>query len=254
MIRAALTLPPEVATGIGHYVYALRDPRDGQVFYVGKGIGQRVLAHVREALGTGERAKLERIRSIEAAGLEVQHFIIRSGLASESEALAVEQAVIDALDLAGSPLTNLVKCHGHSAHGLSTLEDMVARYGAPPMPPVEASIVFVKINRGYRATFGPDDIYQQTRGHWRVSARSRAAVTHAAGVAHGVVRGVYRIGEWFPSEVPGDVDRWGFHGQAAPELAHIVGTHVRHLFKTDGQQNPVNYYWAGMEAGEGRPW
>ena len=117
-----LTLPPEVAAAIGHYVYALKDPRDGAVFYIGKGIGDRVHAHVREALGTGAVAKLERIRQIQASGADVRHVIIRSGLASEAEALAVEQAVIDALTLAGAPLTNLVKGHGHSAHGLAAVE------------------------------------------------------------------------------------------------------------------------------------
>ena len=59
--------------------YALQDPRDGAVFYIGKGIGDRVHAHVREALGTGEAAKLGRIREIQASGAELRHVIIRSG-------------------------------------------------------------------------------------------------------------------------------------------------------------------------------
>lgn len=59
-----MTLPPEAAAAIGHYVYALQDPRDGAVFYIGKGIRDRVHADVREALGTGEAAKLGRIRRV----------------------------------------------------------------------------------------------------------------------------------------------------------------------------------------------
>ena len=44
-------LPPEVAERMGpFYVYALVDPRDDAVFYVGKGTGQRLLSHGREAL------------------------------------------------------------------------------------------------------------------------------------------------------------------------------------------------------------
>jgi hypothetical protein len=184
----------------------------------------------------------------------VEHFIVRSGLPSEDEAFTVEQALIDGLSLAGAPLTNLVKGHGASRHGLSSVEDMIARYGAPPMPPVVERILFVKINRAYRPTDGPADIYEHTRGHWKVSARGRETVPYAAGVAFGVIRGVYRIGSWFPSEVPGDVARWGFHGEPADELAHIVGTSVRHLFKVDGQQNPVAYYWPGKEDQLNRPW
>lgn len=247
-------IAPEVAATIGNYVYALRDPRNGAVFYIGKGVGGRVHAHVREALGTGETSKLERIRDIQASGAAVEHFIVRSALASEGEAFTVEQALIDALNLAGAPLTNLVKGHGASRHGLSTVGDMVARYGAQPMPPVEQRMLFVKINRAYSSTDGPHEIYEATRGHWKLSERGRNAVTHAAGVAHGVVRGIYRVQDWFPSEVPGDIERWGFSGEPAPELSHIVGTHVRHLFKTDGQQNPVSYYWQGKEDGAERPW
>ena len=32
--------------GLGNYVYRLIDPRDGETFYVGKGRGNRVYAHI----------------------------------------------------------------------------------------------------------------------------------------------------------------------------------------------------------------
>ena len=34
---------------LGKYVYALRDPRDGKIFYVGQGINDRVFEHFNEA-------------------------------------------------------------------------------------------------------------------------------------------------------------------------------------------------------------
>lgn len=42
-------IPYEVAARLKYYVYALRDPRDGHVFYVGKGKGSRINVHNFEA-------------------------------------------------------------------------------------------------------------------------------------------------------------------------------------------------------------
>lgn len=39
--------PPGVMEHLGWYVYRLIDPRDGSTFYVGKGKGNRVFAHMR---------------------------------------------------------------------------------------------------------------------------------------------------------------------------------------------------------------
>jgi hypothetical protein len=41
---------PEAAEKIGLYVYRLIDPRNGHTFYVGKGKGNRVFQHCRNAL------------------------------------------------------------------------------------------------------------------------------------------------------------------------------------------------------------
>lgn len=54
------------------FVYHLVDPRDGEVFYVGKGRADRLRQHEREAeLGTLTE-KCQRIRDIWAAGKQVE--------------------------------------------------------------------------------------------------------------------------------------------------------------------------------------
>jgi hypothetical protein len=40
----------KVQEELGYYVYCLVDPRDKKIFYVGKGVENRVFAHVNDAL------------------------------------------------------------------------------------------------------------------------------------------------------------------------------------------------------------
>ena len=97
--------PPSVIEKIGYYVYLLSDPATNEVFYVGKGTGNRIFAHLSAAIAQAEASdKLDRIRAILAGGHEVQHRIIRHGL-TEKEAFEVEAALIDFIGLDG--LTNL---------------------------------------------------------------------------------------------------------------------------------------------------
>jgi hypothetical protein len=53
-------------------VYELLDPRDGQVFYIGKGLGARALQHELEAKNKSiETEKTKRIREIENTSMSV---------------------------------------------------------------------------------------------------------------------------------------------------------------------------------------
>lgn len=233
-MAADLRIPGEVAAVIAYYVYALRDPRDGRIFYVGKGVGDRINAHVREAGKDpeSERAKLRTINEIEALGKRVGLLFLRTGITDEQTAFIVEQAVIDAFAADGHPLTNLVRGHDSGSEGLATLATMVARHRAEPCPPIELPLIMVKIQRGWRPDASEDEIFEQTRGHWRISPWVRDRAQYCLGVAYGIVRGAYRVDSWFPSQMPWDEgrNRWGFEGATAPELAHVVGTQVRDVF------------------------
>lgn len=227
-------IPREVADALRYYVYALRDPRDGRVFYVGKGIGDRINAHAREAGKDleSERAKLRTINEIEAVGHRVDLLFLRTGIEDEATAFVVEQAVIDAFAADGHSLTNLVRGHHSGSEGLATLATAVARRRADPCPPIDLPIIMVKIQKGWRPDSSEQEIYEQTRGHWRIAPWVRERAHYCLGVAYGIVRGAYRIDSWFPSDMPWDQgkDRWGFEGASASELANVVGTQVRDVF------------------------
>lgn len=105
-----MSLTPKQEAQRRFYVYHLIDPRNGEVFYVGKGTGRRMRHHVREARGRkfGNARKCERILAIMDAGLEVIEQIVLCGL-TETAAFALEAAEIERIGV--ESLTNL-------SHGL----------------------------------------------------------------------------------------------------------------------------------------
>lgn len=124
------SFPPEVASVLKWYVHRLIDPRNGETFYVGKGRGERIFDHVK-GLGDSDPdevsdPKLQRIRDIHLAGLEVSHVIHRHGMATQHIAYEVEAALIDAYP----GLTNKVRGLGSSDYGSRHVEEIIAEHTA----------------------------------------------------------------------------------------------------------------------------
>lgn len=78
----------------GFYVYLLIDPRNGRVFYVGKGKGRRALFHWSSFhLGKAKGKKHATLARIHREGLKPRVDVVCDGL-SESEAYRIEGAII----------------------------------------------------------------------------------------------------------------------------------------------------------------
>lgn len=117
------SFPVGVATKLKTYVYRLIDPRNGETFYVGKGQGDRVFAHIRAQVEGDEiDNKLKRIRAIGLAGFAVAHVIHRHGM-DDKTAFEVEAALIDAY----AGLTNIVGGAGSTDYGAMHAKEIIAR-------------------------------------------------------------------------------------------------------------------------------
>ena len=101
------------------YVYELIDPRDGAIFYVGKGCRNRIDDHEKEARSGWLSAKCDMIRDIESDGVRVIKHRVAS-FADEGAAYAFEATLIDEYGL--DNLTNQ-RPGGGGIRGIPSLYD-----------------------------------------------------------------------------------------------------------------------------------
>jgi GTP pyrophosphokinase len=113
----------------------------------------------------------------------------------------------------------------------------------------EPALLF-RISQLWSGALTPEELYDATRGYWRVG-RAREQAQLAMAVADGLIREVFVIDGWHPagttpssSKTHRDVPagRWEFTGRLAPTTirAKYVGQSVAGLFPR-GSQNPVCY-------------
>lgn len=218
---------------IGCYVYFLRDPSTGEVFYVGKGTGNRVFEHVTCALtNAAESEKLDRIRAIERSGNSVEHFILRHGL-TNSGAIDVEAAVIDFIGIPN--LSNLQGGHYSTDFGIKTTDEVIAMYSAPPFETNEP-VLLININKLFDRDMTAAEVYDATRKSW-VLGPKRNKAKYAIATYRGLTREVYQINDWYQVG-----DRWAFNGQIADESIRNALRYksIAHLAKR-GAANPIRY-------------
>src|SRR5882762_8889360 len=179
------TIPADVARKLGYYVYVYVNPLDGQIFYVGKGKGRRVLSHLEDR---SETRKLAAIKQIRAAGRQPRLEILAHGLRGADTALQVEAAVIDALGLPF--LTNQVRGWRSSRYGRTPLGELIALYRRRPVRIQEPSIL-IRITELYRPQMTASELYDATRASWKLGQKRQLA-RYAFAVFEGVVREVLK--------------------------------------------------------------
>ena len=172
---------PKTQEELKAYVYALIDPRDNKIFYIGKGNNSRVFSHINEAIiNPRETEKLETIRAIKCENEKVKHFIIRHGL-EENEAFMLESVLIDFLtfkDFADvAKITNIASGHHFFNQGIKTVEECEILYNCEELKneDIKHNILLININKTFDnnrrkknedPNYVRSNIYEAIRGWW----------------------------------------------------------------------------------------
>lgn len=241
--------PSEVAKELRTYVYRLIDPRNGQTFYVGKGRGDRVFAHVNDKLDRSAddwEDRLKRIRDIRLAGLEVVHVIHRHGL-DDRTALEVEAALMDAYP----GLTNLAGGKGSSDRGSMHATQILSRFSAETATiRDEDRALLITVNHSSLEL----PLLDATRFAWKIDVKKARAAKVILATVRGLIKGAYVAIDWFEAtpknfpdmakgrEVKG---RYGFIGKEAPASVQrrFLDKRVPDRFRKQGAANPIKYTW-----------
>ncbi|MCL2501096.1 MAG: hypothetical protein FWE90_12300 [Defluviitaleaceae bacterium] len=234
----------EVINEIGIYVYRLIDPRSGNTFYVGKGKGNRMFAHINGALAfEGDEdeisEKIGTIREIHQSGLEVIHVIHRHGL-DNNTAFEVEAALIDAFP----GLSNETGGRGSRERGVMNALQIQNIYKAEVLEEITDKCIIIKIKQWsidrYNGSFA-DAIYEATRAAWKMSIVKAKKAEYILSVMDGVIKAVYHDLEWSVHEER--KPRLEFIGKEAPDHIKIkyIGKRIPHEYRRQGLASPCLY-------------
>lgn len=252
-----MKFPSEVINEIGYYVYLYIDPRDESIFYVGKGKGNRVFSHLRDK---SESDKIKRITEIKAQRLEPRIEILVHGIENERTALRIESSIIDLIGIKN--LSNKQYGYKSRTFGRMDVHQIVATYINEEVHVTEPSIL-IRINQAFRYTMTPAELYDYTRGQWKLDPNGRASrATYAFAVYQGIVQEVYIIHNWYNAGTTFSIrkgnenihrgaeervkGRYEFIGDIAPASVRskYLNKYVGHYFNR-GNSNPI--FFVNME-------
>jgi hypothetical protein len=232
---------------LGYYVYALINPITTKVFYIGKGIDNRVFSHKSEVLENKSdlgSLKKNEINQILEQNLDIRHIIIRHGLA-ENEAFLLEAALIDYHNFTSEKLTNEVSGHNSSFYGIKTTEELIRQYNAPRLEDLFHNVIIININKQYTKVKNSNDgIYEATKESWVINKNRINSIEYALSEFQGIIIGVFKINNWYSVETKNNKinRRWGFNGEDATlEVKELyLNKSIAHI-KKPGAANPIRY-------------
>jgi len=185
---------------LGKYIYALRDPRDNKIFYVGQGDNDRIFDHFKEAddyLKKNKRKKskkIERILEIWENESEVDWFIISHNLINDQNISdVVESAVYNSLNESYNEKLLNDNITPHSTFlTQEKLIELAAEFVNPNIPIKNVFIFPIQdaLKKG-------DSEYDATRGNWIINFDNQnLKPSYAVGLKNAISKGSFEIDKW----------------------------------------------------------
>jgi len=240
-------LNPDIIEKLSYYVYLYINPIDNRIFYVGKGKGNRVFEHLKS---NSETRVAQIVKEIQANGQNPLIEILAHGLPNEDTAYKIEAAVIDVIGV--DNLANAVRGWRSGFYGRMDIKQLVSLYHKERVE-IDEPAILIKLIWSYHYGMSEAELYDGTRGVWKLSNRRNSA-KYAFAVYEGIVREVYEIQQWFPAgstfnsrdpegqELREYSDRWEFIGRvAASEVRNkYLLKSVEHYFG-EYSRSPITY-------------
>lgn len=238
-----------------HYVYVYIDPRNNKPFYIGEGQGNRAFDHLEDKT---DSEKVKRIADIRKHKKQPIIQILTYGFEDKETALMVEAAAIDLIGVEN--LTNQIRGYDTKKYGKVDAYEFESRYGKKlTKDDIKDNVMIIRINRLYRHDLTKKELYNATRGYWKVSLTKAKGIDYVFSVYKGRVLEVYKVKDWheananvMPLRRGEDVEpdekflseRRIFTGMVAEEKIRrkYVDKSVEDIF-SNGASNPIKYVW-----------
>ncbi len=240
-----------------YYVYVLVYPKDNKIFYIGKGISNRVFSHINEAiLNPKETDKLEIIRAIKMTNLNVSHFIVRHGL-EENEAILLESVLIDFLTFKDfkvvAKISNIVSGHHSFNQGIKTVDECEILYNCEELKEedIQQNVLVININKTFDnkrkkknsiPIYVRPNIYEATRGWWVLDKNRAENSDYVLAEYKGVIRAIVKPERWVQDIENRGVKRWGFEGSKITSKEILDLYMNKEVPKIRGMANPIRYF------------
>ena len=235
-----------------YYVYIYSNPITEEIFYVGKGKANRIFQHLDEQ---SDSEKVRYLNDLKGQGLKPKLEILIHGLEDEKTALRVESSIIDLLGIKN--LTNKQSGYKSAVFGRMSLKQINALYDKQSIE-IDDPVILIRINQAFRYSMSEMELYDYTRGHWKLNVERARRAKYGIAVYEGIIQEVYEIYDWYEAGKTYSVrrgneninrgsnerieGRYEFIGNLAPENIRekYKFKSVGHYF-LHGNSNPIMY-------------